>query len=1231
MKKIKKPLCILFTLFFLATITHISVKVANAVEKDFQTIAVTGRTITFSYPENDGEREISNLWVKGSFNGWTNVPLQKEGNVWKVTVDNLSSGTYEYGFVANDQSSGWIGDKYNTLPKASNGNPQFAIAGLSSIEPFDPQLVIGEEKQLQAVGVKEDLTTGVITDGVVWDIAENSKDIIEVNDKGLVTAKITSIPEDKGYLNAEVTAEVNGAKVTKKLYIVKDKIVSPTINSDGTATFNVPYDGDKLYLVGDINGWDNKGIEMKKVSDGLFTHTIAITPGRHLYKFLPTSGSWDGEFPDPLNPERDGINSVLVMPSPCEVQIKYIRKDGNYTDWNLWVWSTGVNDGRVDFTDFKNGAAIAHISVTPTTRSIGFKVRKGEDWKVVDLDIDRSVNIAEGAQVTKAIVKEGEIDIYTLPTITGPVLSGGKATFYYRDLQLFREGKMNTIKSVKLKIDGKSFDMSYDDKDELFKYEYTLNEGITDYKFEVTTADGNTKEITDPANTVDGKSKIEYKNPKLNLTASVTPEAVDYNDNTIVKVNFESAEAIRFQEVYVDLTSVGGPDKVKIDLELMALTIAIKDTTTAGDKTIPVIAIDQYGNQHKTSVKLNVKTRQSVGKDDFDWDEARIYFIVTDRFNNGDTSNDDPNGENYNKNHLETYHGGDIKGITEKLDYLKELGINTIWITPIVDNIDFNKAVNWNAAEELKSQYAYHGYWAKNFEVMDEHLGSVEDLKELIDEAHDRGIKIMVDVVLNHAGYGMHPNDTITVKNSPTAEEKAKFEGMFREKGTTDTIKGEQVGLPDFLTEVPEVRAKLIQWQSSWLEKAKTDKGNTIDYFRVDTTKHVESTTWNAFKNRLTELNPDFKLIGENYGASIDSHGGQLRSGQFDALLDFSFNDIAKDFVNGNIDGAIDRILKREKLMDNTATAGNFLSSHDEDGFLWTLDREGNNNGIYDKDEIGKFMLAASLQITSKGQPVIYYGEELGASGRKSGNMEAGEFSENRYDMPWERVGDEKYNYILNHYKSLLSVRDKYSKVFSKGESKKLAGGNEDKFVIISKSYNNTELIIALNLVAEEYDITFETGLEAGTVLVDEYSGKTYTIDNNGKCTFKLPSMEEGGTSILAVKLSEDDSRDDEDENENIDDNKDENKDENKDDNNQDIDDKDNKDNNGGKDHWDNEGREDKDKSGKEDKGKGGLIDGENFEKLPKTGGMPIYDLLAVGVLLIVGGALLMKKKSKKV
>ena len=138
---------------------------------------------------------------------------------------------------------------------------------------------------------------------------------------------------------------------------------------------------------------------------------------------------------------------------------------------------------------------------------------------------------------------------------------------------------------------------------------------------------------------------------------------------------------------------------------------------------------------------------------DFDWDEAVIYFLLTDRFMNGDTTNDDPNGEQYDISHPETYHGGDLKGITKRLDYLKDLGVNTIWITPIVDNIDFNKGADFSGIpEEQRYQYGYYGYWAQDFTKLDEHLGALEDLHELIDEAHDRGMKIMVDVVINHVG-----------------------------------------------------------------------------------------------------------------------------------------------------------------------------------------------------------------------------------------------------------------------------------------------------------------------------------------------------------------------------------------------------------------------------------------------------------------------------------------------
>src|SRR5690606_37257063 len=171
--------------------------------------------------------------------------------------------------------------------------------------------------------------------------------------------------------------------------------------------------------------------------------------------------------------------------------------------------------------------------------------------------------------------------------------------------------------------------------------------------------------------------------------------------------------------------------------ELMAATIAVRDDVEPGVKTIRVTVVDEFGNRHHADAKVTVAPRTASGPLDFGFDEARIYFILTDRFFNGDPSNDNPNGENYDKSHPETYHGGDLKGITAKLDYLKELGINTIWITPIVDNIDHNVG----HGQPWEYQYGYHGYWAKDFTNLDEHLGELSDLHELIKEAHDRGIK----------------------------------------------------------------------------------------------------------------------------------------------------------------------------------------------------------------------------------------------------------------------------------------------------------------------------------------------------------------------------------------------------------------------------------------------------------------------------------------------------------
>ena len=216
----------------------------------------------------------------------------------------------------------------------------------------------------------------------------------------------------------------------------------------------------------------------------------------------------------------------------------------------------------------------------------------------------------------------------------------------------------------------------------------------------------------------------------------------------------------------------------------------------------------------------------------------------------------------------------------------------------------------------------------------------------------------MVDVVVNHAGYGMEDTD--------------KFAGMLRD--SKDVVEdnhelgGYQAGLPDFLTEIPEVRDQIIEWQVNWAKKG-------VDYFRVDTVQHVDDTTWMAFKNALTEANPNFKMIGEYFGAGYNSaNGGRLGSGQMDSLLDFNFNEWATDFVNGKISSIENNLANRNKALNNTYLTGQFLSSHDENGFQQEL----KNKGWSADAAIAASYVAATLQITAKGQPVIYYGEEIG-------------------------------------------------------------------------------------------------------------------------------------------------------------------------------------------------------------------------------------------------------------
>lgn len=779
------------------------------------------------------------------------------------------------------------------------------------------------------------------------------------------------------------------------------------------------------------------------------------------------------------------------------IEFTYVRADKNYTDWNLWTWSTGVKDGQIDPYAITEEGAVFRIPVSTSTASIGFVIRKGTDWAVKDeFGSDRYIQLDADDRITKVTVTSGVGEFHQVPSINGPTLDAGKATFFYRDQELYEDNAMDEVESVELRINGQTYPMTYEPKNEWFTHDVQLPEGDFPYTFLVT-KDGVTTEVTDP---YFASSSISYRIPDITLQATIKPGKVSADENAVVKVDTIVPEGATIREMYIDARSIGGPEKLTIDPALNEQTITVSEQAQPGLKMLPITAIDNYGNRHESSAQIIV-TPETMKEKDFDWDEARIYFMLTDRFKDGDPSNNNPNGEFYDPKHPESYHGGDFAGITEKMDYLKDLGINTIWITPIVDNIDWDLRYGKDG-----SQYGYHGYWAKNFEKLDEHLGDINAFKTLINTAHDHGIKIMVDVVLNHPGYGVEPNAVNPgASNFPTNEDRDRFAGMIRENPVNgDDVKMSLAGLPDFKTEDAAVREQLIKWQTDWLKRAKTERGDTIDFFRVDTVKHVDKTTWRAFKNELTSIKPDFKMIGEHYGASVNNTGGYLNSGQMDSLLDFDFKHQARNFVNGDIEAVENALQYRNAQLSDGATLGQFLSSHDEDGFLIA-----HANG----DE-GKHKVAASLQITSKGQPVVYYGEEIGLSGRHAGNMDQGQFNENRYDFDWSRVKGEGKD-MHQHYKKLLNIRANYSLAFSKGTREVLAGGNANGYSIFKRAYGKQSVIVGLNTREYAQAATFQTSYPYKTVLTDHYSGRTYVVDRKGNVTVQLPAQDNGGTVIL--------------------------------------------------------------------------------------------------------------------
>ena len=419
-----------------------------------------------------------------------------------------------------------------------------------------------------------------------------------------------------------------------------------------------------------------------------------------------------------------------------------------------------------------------------------------------------------------------------------------------------------------------------------------------------------------------------------------------------------------------------------------------------------------------------------------------IYFLLPDRFENGDVSNDrgglegdrlttgyDPAGKGF-------FHGGDLKGVTRRLDYIQSLGATAIWLSPVFQN----KVVQGPKGQESAG---YHGYWVTDFTRVDPHLGTNADFKALVDAAHARGMKVYMDILINHTadviemaeceGYDCpyrsradfpysrraadgapinhgfagdavpsaenfgrltDPNFAYTVKIDPR-EKDIKVpawlnDPIYYHNRGNSTFTGESatmgdfVGLDDLMTENPRVVQGFIDIYGEWIDKFK------IDGFRIDTAKHVNPEFWRVFAPAMLERAakngiPHFHIFGEyatgDMDPTITAQG--TRFAGLPASLDFPFFAAVRDVAGGEkAPDLLEKLFSADPLYGDDAVAlqlPTFTGNHDFGRFAHFARRSFPDAG--DAELLRRVELAHAMLLGLRGVPVLYSGDEQGFSG----------------------------------------------------------------------------------------------------------------------------------------------------------------------------------------------------------------------------------------------------------
>ncbi|MFF7646327.1 pullulanase-type alpha-1,6-glucosidase [Streptomyces canus] len=546
----------------------------------------------------------------------------------------------------------------------------------------------------------------------------------------------------------------------------------------------------------------------------------------------------------------------------------------------------------------------------------------------------------------------------------------------------------------------------------------------------------------------------------------------------------------------------------------------------------------------------------------------QFYFVLPDRFANGDSSNDRGGlsgsrlSTGYDPTDKGFYQGGDLKGLTKRLDYIKGLGTTSIWMAPIFKN----RPVQGTGAN---ASAGYHGYWITDFTQVDPHFGTNKDLETLISKAHAKGMKVFFDVITNHTAdvvdyeeksyeylsKGAFPyltKDGEPFDDADHASDGKRFPAvdgdsfprtptvtsrstkvpswlndptMYHNRGDStyageSTTYGDFSGLDDLWTERPEVVSGMEKIYRRWV------RDFDIDGFRIDTVKHVNMEFWTQWATALDAYaaqqgRKNFFMFGEVYSADTSITSPYVTQGRLDATLDFPFQEAARQYASQGgsaqkLAGVFGDDYKYTTDKANAYEQVTFLGNHDMGRIGYFLNQD--NPNATDAELLAKDRLANELMFLSRGNPVVYYGDEQGFTGA-GGDKDARQtmFASRTADyLDDDEIGTDRthasdaYDTSAPLYRQIaeLAKLRKANPALTDGVQEERYAADGAGVYAFSRTDAKTgqEYVVAFNNAGEAKSASFATG-SANMAFKGVYGGApSVTSDADKKITVTVPA-----------------------------------------------------------------------------------------------------------------------------